>query len=48
MKSEIVLPIMRDGAIAGELDIDSHDLAPFTDDDRSFLESVCELVSGVV
>ena len=48
VRSEIVLPIMRNGAIVGELDIDSHELAPFTDADRLFLESVCELVSGVM
>ena len=48
VKSEIVLPIMRDGVFAGELDIDSHEPASFTDADRSFLESVCELVSGIL
>ena len=48
VKSEIVLPIMRDGVFAGELDIDSHEPASFTDADWSFLESVCELVSGIL
>ncbi len=41
VKSEIVVPIFKDGKIVGELDIDSHRLAPFTDADRSFLENIC-------
>ncbi len=45
VKSEIVVPIMKDGRVLGELDIDSHSLAPFTDEDRQFLENVCRLIS---
>ncbi len=41
VQSEIVVPIMRDGKVIGELDIDSHALAPFTPEDRAFLERVC-------
>ncbi len=47
VKSEIVVPIFRDENIVGELDIDSHDLSPFTSDDRKFLEQVCEIISGL-
>jgi len=45
VKSEIVVPIMKDGRVLGELDIDSHSLAPFTDEDREFLENICRLIS---
>lgn len=42
VKSEIVVPLFRDGCIVGELDIDSHQLAPFTEEDRAYLEKVAE------
>ncbi len=44
VKSEIVVPIFKNGEIAGELDIDSHKLSPFKDKDREFLEKVAEMV----
>jgi len=51
VKAEIVLPIFKAGAgggrIVGELDIDSHALAPFSDEDRQSLEKVCELAASV-
>src|ERR1700761_5926431 len=43
-KSEIVAPIRVDGEIVGEIDIDSHDLAAFGADDRSFVEECAALV----
>ncbi len=46
VKSEIVVPLIKNGEIAGELDIDSHSLSPFEDSDREFLEWVCDMVSG--
>ena len=48
VKSEIVVPIIRDGEVLGELDIDSHTVEPFTDGDREFLERVCELVTAIL
>ena len=45
VKSEIVVPIFKNGEVVGELDIDSHTLSPFTDEDRTFLEKICEIVS---
>jgi GAF domain-containing protein len=43
VQSEIVLPMFAaDGALIGELDIDSHALAPFTDADETFLAAVCQ------
>jgi L-methionine (R)-S-oxide reductase len=47
VRSEIVIPIMCRSEIVGELDIDSHALAPFTDEDRAFLEQICQEVSGL-
>jgi len=48
VKSEIVVPIFKDGKLAGELDIDSHELEPFTEEDSTFLEKVAELVAGML
>lgn len=45
VKSEIVVPILKNGEIIGELDIDSHKIEPFTEKDKSFLEKVCEIVA---
>ncbi|MFH0889217.1 MAG: GAF domain-containing protein [Planctomycetota bacterium] len=45
VKSEIVIPIFKGGEVAGELDIDSHTLSPFTQEDRKFLENICEIIS---
>jgi len=45
VKSEIVIPLFKGGEIIGELDIDSHTLSPFTEEDRVFLEDVCKIVS---
>ncbi len=39
-RSEIVVPIVRDGTVLGEIDIDSDAPAAFGPDDRSLLEHV--------
>jgi L-methionine (R)-S-oxide reductase len=39
-RSEIVVPIMRDGEVLGEIDIDSDRLAAFGEADRELLEHV--------
>jgi len=44
VKSEMVVPIFKDGHMVGELDIDSHTAAPFTEEDKDFLEDVCREV----
>jgi len=49
--AEIVAPILRggaDGAILGELDIDSHTLAPYTDDDVELVEAICALIEPLL
>jgi diguanylate cyclase (GGDEF)-like protein len=43
VKSEIVVPILRnDGSVYGEIDIDSHFIAPFDERDRDFLEWIAK------
>ncbi|MHB8655333.1 MAG: GAF domain-containing protein [Terriglobia bacterium] len=44
-RSEIVVPIVRDGQVLGEIDIDSDIPAAFTEDDRSLLEQVAEILA---
>jgi GAF domain-containing protein len=48
VKSEIVMPLMKGTLLLGELDIDSHTTAAFTEADREFLTSVCECVADLL
>ena len=45
-RSEIVVPIAYEGAVVGEIDIDSDQPAAFGDDDRQLLERVATMVSA--
>ncbi len=45
-RSEIVVPIRREGRVLGEIDIDSNLPAAFTYDDRDLLEAVASLVAN--
>jgi L-methionine (R)-S-oxide reductase len=45
-KSEIVVPIVYEGRIVGEIDIDSDQPAAFRPEDRVFLERVAVLISA--
>jgi len=45
VRSEIVIPIFKRGEVVGELDIDSHTLSPFTEEDETFLIKIGEMVS---
>ncbi len=47
-KSEIVVPIFKDGKNIGQIDIDSHELDPFTQEDREMLEWLCNEVSKIL
>ena len=47
VKSEMVVPIFKHGKFIGELDIDSHSVAPFTREDKLFLKRVCEYVAEI-
>ena len=43
-KSEIVVPVLKDGAVIGEIDIDSDQLDGFSSLDRELLEAVAKKV----
>ncbi|MFM1884728.1 MAG: hypothetical protein RL168_912 [Bacteroidota bacterium] len=43
--AEIVLPIYKDGKLVGQLDIDSHERDPFSEEDQRYLEQVCMAVA---
>jgi GAF domain-containing protein len=45
-KSEIVVPIFVGGKVVGELDIDSHFPAAFTQEDRDLVEYCAQLVGN--
>ncbi len=47
-KSEMVVPVFKDGENIGQIDIDSHQIDPFTDDDRKMLEWLCAEVSKIL
>jgi L-methionine (R)-S-oxide reductase len=48
VRSEIVVPVFRDGQFIAEIDIDSHTPGAFTDQDRAFLESLAPLCAPYV
>lgn len=45
-RSEIVAPVLVNGKVVGELDIDSHTPAAFNDDDRKLVEHCARLVGS--
>jgi L-methionine (R)-S-oxide reductase len=45
-RSEIVVPLVRDGHVIGEIDIDSDKKAAFGPNDKALLESVATLLAG--
>lgn len=47
VKSEIVVPIMKEGKFMGELDIDSHTLNAITPELRSLCEEICKRLSPI-
>lgn len=44
-RSEIVVPIVRNGVVVGVLDVDSDQLATFDDTDKLFLEEITTYLS---
>lgn len=47
-KSEIVVPIFKDGKNIGQIDIDSHKIDPFTKADEELLKWICEKVGEII
>ncbi len=47
-KAEIVVPIFKNGMNIGQIDIDSHSLNPFTKEDITLLEWLCEEVAKIL
>ena len=47
-RAEIVLPVTWDGTFVGELDIDSHTVDPFTEEDTVLLTEICRLTAPLV
>ena len=48
VKSEIVIPLFKDGKNIGQIDIDSHVADPFTNEDELFLVWINEQLSAVL
>ena len=48
VRSEIVVPVLRDGEFVGEIDIDSHAAGPFTEGDSQLLEEVARIVEPII
>jgi L-methionine (R)-S-oxide reductase len=44
-RSEIVVPIMRDGTVLGEIDVDSDRAAAFGAEDRALLEAIARTLA---
>lgn len=47
-KAELVVPIIKDGENIGQIDIDSHQLNPFTKEDRELLEWLCNEIANIM
>lgn len=47
-KAEIVVPIFKNGENIGQIDIDSHELNPFSSQDREMLEWLCGEVPKIL
>ena len=47
VKAEMVVPILKDGQVVAELDIDSHQRHPFTERDKVYLNGICQLIAGL-
>ena len=48
VKSEIVIPLFKNGKNIGQIDIDSHTIDPFSEEDEHFLEWVNKQVSEIL
>jgi len=48
VKSEIVVPIFKEGEVIGEIDIDSHKKERFGEEDQKLLEKIAEMVGKML
>jgi len=48
VKSEIVVPIFKDGKVIGEIDIDSHKKSNFDEEDKDLLDEIAALVKKIL
>ena len=48
VKSEIVVPIFKNNKLVGEIDVDSHRVSPFKEEDKVFLEKIAETVAEIM
>lgn len=46
VKSEIVVPMFKNGLVIGQIDIDSHFPAAFSNEDKLLLEEICVLIAA--
>lgn len=46
VKAEIVVPILKNGKLVGELDIDSHTKNSITKEHRRMLEDICDMLGS--
>jgi len=47
-KSEIVVPLLKNGRVVGVLDVDSDELDAFDQIDKKHLEKLCQWISGLL
>ncbi len=47
-KAELVVPIFKNGKNIGQIDIDSHSINPFTEEDRQLMEWLCDKLSEIL
>ena len=47
-KSEIVVPLFKDGKVWGVLDVDSDEYDKFDEVDKKYLEEICGIVENII
>ncbi|MEO0184694.1 MAG: GAF domain-containing protein [candidate division WOR-3 bacterium] len=48
VKSEIVVPVFKGKTVVAEIDIDSHEISPFTTEDQYFLEQLAKIIGNLL
>ncbi|MFH1530089.1 MAG: GAF domain-containing protein [Pseudomonadota bacterium] len=48
VRAEVVVPVLRDGAVVAVLDIDSPEVDPFSDEELELLEAVAQAAAPLV